>query len=494
MSTYQGEINYLRQTYGNIRLHIVFLLLFSFHTASLESQNCLISAQTSLRNDFAYYLIPTEQSRAVLLHDKSLRFTMQRLQENLEWTEEINIQLKGKKWEVMECLREPNGFGVYYLSHSGHIGSLIYSIFNVHGILLQEDTIISGEDWDIYSGFKTKFSENQDWICLGYSDRQDQRRLLLYNHKTKSEAKEILLSQIIADKEMRVPELQVSNDGNIYLLGIKNESEFLKKKFLFNLFSIDTSGNVAWQKEYNYEEMLPLHFLLQYDNVEKKLILAGTYTKKGSSPSGYFINTITSRGVFSEPIFEPFGEKMIQQWTGTKKKEIKDLDLVTRQVVCTNTGAILLFLENNKELTRRSYPYQNAGPLNGTRWVDFYFEDIAVASFSAAGNKMWERVLYKRQFSQDDEGLYSSFFLLRTDDFLRLIFNDEIEEGTTVSEYIIGPDGRNMRKSILNTGKKDIHLRLTDAVQVEADKLLVPSESNGKMSVVIMDFSPSISN
>jgi hypothetical protein len=102
--------------------------------------------------------------------------------------------------------------------------------------------------------------------------------------------------------------------------------------------------------------------------------------------------------------------------------------------------------------------------------------------------------LYKRQFSQDDEGLYSSFFLLRTDDFLRLIFNDEIEEGTTVSEYIIGPDGRNMRKSILNTGKKDIHLRLTDAVQVEADKLLVPSESNGKMSVVIMDFSPSISN
>ena len=138
-----------------MRLHIVFLLLFSFHTASLESQNCHISAQTSLRNDFAYYLIPIEQSRAVLLHDKSLRFTMQRLQENLEWTEEINLQLKGKKWEVMECLREPNGFGVYYLSHSGHIGSLIYSIFNVHGILLQEDTIISGEDWDIYSGFKT---------------------------------------------------------------------------------------------------------------------------------------------------------------------------------------------------------------------------------------------------------------------------------------------------------------------------------------------------
>ena len=41
------------------------------------------------------------------------------------------------------------------------------------------------------------------------------------------------------------------------------------------------------------------------------------------------------------------------------------------------------------------------------------------------GSNHWEKVLHKKQYSQDDDAAYSSYFLLKTPTALRVIFNDE---------------------------------------------------------------------
>lgn len=79
-------------------------------------------------------------------------------------------------------------------------------------------------------------------------------------------------------------------------------------------------------------------------------------------------------------------------------------------------------------------------------------------------------------------------FVLSTSDYLRIIFNDEIKNESTVSEYILLPTGEYLRKSILNTTSQNLYLRIKDAVQINANTLLVPSESNGKMNLVRISF------
>jgi hypothetical protein len=118
------------------------------------------------------------------------------------------------------------------------------------------------------------------------------------------------------------------------------------------------------------------------------------------------------------------------------------------------------------------------------RWVDYYFDDIFVACFSPNGEKQWENILRKKQFSQDDDGLYSSFFIFSNRSFLRILFNDEIKNESTVSQYLLLPDGRINRKSVLNTSNTKLNLRITDAIQIDETTLIVPSENNGKMSLV----------
>ena len=118
------------------------------------------------------------------------------------------------------------------------------------------------------------------------------------------------------------------------------------------------------------------------------------------------------------------------------------------------------------------------------RWVDYYFDDIFVVCFSPNGEKQWENILRKKQFSQDDDGLYSSFFIFTNRSFLRILFNDEIKNESTVSQYLLLPDGRINRKSVLNTSNTKLNLRITDAIQIDETTLIVPSENNGKMSLV----------
>jgi len=96
----------------------------------------------------------------------------------------------------------------------------------------------------------------------------------------------------------------------------------------------------------------------------------------------------------------------------------------------------------------------------------------------------WSRVLFKKQFSQDDDAIFSSYFLMKTPSRLKLIFNDEIKNNNTVSEYLLDPVGRFNRNSLLSTEYQNLKIRFADAVQVSGSEFVAPSEKNRKLSLV----------
>jgi hypothetical protein len=120
--------------------------------------------------------------------------------------------------------------------------------------------------------------------------------------------------------------------------------------------------------------------------------------------------------------------------------------------------------------------------------VDFYFEDVFTVAFQPEGKVQWKTVLHKRQYSQDDEGTFSSYFLMRNADRLRFLFNDEIKFETTCSEYIMSPLGEYDRNSLFNTDGQNLRLRFRDAVQISSAECLIPSEYRNKLRLVLLRF------
>jgi hypothetical protein len=116
--------------------------------------------------------------------------------------------------------------------------------------------------------------------------------------------------------------------------------------------------------------------------------------------------------------------------------------------------------------------------------LDYYHEALLAASFNPDGSRQWEKVMPKKQFSQDDDGIFASYGLLKTPVALRLVFNDEIKAETTTSEYVLTGGGSVNRHSLFNTAQQDIILRFRDALQTASDEFVVPSEYRSHLKLV----------
>ena len=169
-----------------------------------------------------------------------------------------------------------------------------------------------------------------------------------------------------------------------------------------------------------------------------------------------------------------------------RKKSIRDFYLT--EILLRRDGGVLLVSEMQKEFVRRA-SYSTMSRYGGSNYalrgfVDYYNEDILISSVDPNGEEDWYKILYKKQFSQDDDGAFSSFFIMKTPSRLRILYNDEIKKSNTVSEYLMDPSGKFERNAILNTEYQNLQLRFRDAMQAANNTIVVPSESNFKLSLV----------
>ena len=125
----------------------------------------------------------------------------------------------------------------------------------------------------------------------------------------------------------------------------------------------------------------------------------------------------------------------------------------------------------------------------GGRFImDFYLDDLFVTSYNPDGGIHWQQVLHKKQYSQDDEAMYSSYFLMKTPTSLRLLFNDDIKHENTVSEYVISATSHIDRNAVMSTENQKLRLRFRDAVQISANVVIVPSERRNRLNLVVVTY------
>ena len=187
---------------------------------------------------------------------------------------------------------------------------------------------------------------------------------------------------------------------------------------------------------------------------------------------------------------QPFEDNFIANLLGKAADKAKGIpEAEVRDLVLRLDGGVLLIGERTR-LFQRNAATTNQGFYEPTAGfaVDFYYDEIFVVSIHPDGRKHWATVMHKKQYSQDDDGVYSSFFLLRTASSLRFLFNDEIKYENTVSEYVLKGNGKFKRKSLLSTENLRLRLRFRDAVQTDASTVIIPSERRNRLKLVRLEY------
>ncbi|MBV6472273.1 MAG: hypothetical protein JPMHGGIA_00528 [Saprospiraceae bacterium] len=461
--------------------------------AGLASQSVSISPEIYIKNDFAYYVLSHPDGTTSLLRDKSFRLILQTLRSDFSWSAEKSIELKGNKWRILEVLADSNDIDIFYISRSEEHYVLMKSSYSAQGELLDQRELFSGLAGTALKEYSVYRSSNEQWVGIRFEDVKGEDGFLLFHRGHDSTICMLPEKQLLGDGEdaFEFLDLVLSNAGSVFVYVRQQGVETKKHRLGHSLLRFDPPEGPVRRAILPLESGSVHRLVLRIDDRNHRALLAGLYAENPSrNPQGYLFYAVDADHHVVAAAKIPYSEMLTAEWKGNiKDAEWREGTLKLRDVVLTHSGGGLLLFEHTREMSRRPYfSTIDPGLSTAARWYDFYFDDILAVSLDVDGRLLWERVLRKRQYSQDDDGIFSSFYTFRTEALLRLIFNDAVQSEGTVSEYLLKPNGDNIRKSVLNTSYKNLSLRFRDAISLDAQKLLVPSEHNGKLRLVRIAF------
>jgi len=479
-----------------MRILLVFLALTTLLCTSGRAQVLTISDEMTMRSDTEYNLIGKLGGQALLLQDRSSKHLLTAFDRNMRQIWEKELELRGRNVRLLETVTKQDGTGFHliYLYREKGKNHLQLDEYNPAGNLRDSVTLIdfglflSSPEEDIYySDDETKalllFTEQQSKVrCVGL-DLTEMK--LLYDREV--EPDKFFFGEDFMQAE-------ITNEGEMYFIIERDNFKSKRKEHRYEVHRLAGEGDAS-SFQLNMGDSLTYDIYFRYDNLNQRLTGGGLYTTKDfTHADGYFwVNVDPNNTSDLRPDFTPFPLTLIKNIEGKKynKKNPGIDELSVRDLVLRRDGGGLIITERNRQLERRSNASRTQ-VLNsyGIRpLVDYHYDELIVFSVHPDGEPHWSNILHKKQYSQDDGGVYSSYLLLENPRSLRFLFNDEIRFENTVSEYVVNGRGEFDRNSLFNTRDLDLRLRFRDGIQVAANEVILPSEHRNKLRLVKMTYS-----
>lgn len=468
----------------------LFAACICLSASSLHAQSMLVSEGISIRNDYGYEIIGRLRDRILLFRDKYDEFEVQAFdsQMRLSWTREID-DLQQRGVQILSVISGKNDFSII---HKVRRRSRV--VLRAHkydpGANLIDSMVIKDYGERIFNPPALDVVRSEDKNCFVVFNSSERNKLELTCIKLDKMQvlwdKTVTMEDDFYDSNMKA--MALSNAGEFFVISEKNNRRSKIEEHEYMVLGITASGDHLTQVP--LPEFLTRDARFTYDNQHHRLVAAGLYSDKNRDrANGVFFLKMDAGGTAAVS-YEPFDDKFISV---LKRKDVEDdtkgiSDAEVKQLILRQDGGVLLVAERHHEIQRGTSAGRGFWREGLRMIVDFYYDDLFVIAIEPTGQTQWKTVLHKKQYSQDDEGTFSSFFLLRNTDRLRFLFNDEIKYENTCSEYIISPLGDFDRNSLINTVGQNMRLRFRDALQISSAECIVPSEFRNKLKLVLLRF------
>lgn len=480
-----------------IKYIFLFINISWLSVCSLSAQVVTVSEELALRSDMAYEVIGEIKDQYLIFLDKEQYFQVQAYDENLRATWEKDIELEKRRPEILSIVPTQEQFYLIY-QHRDR-GDLILRA-NVYdaGANLKDSTVIKNLGMPFGSQYYQVVRS------------QDRSKILLFTERTSGEIDVIafdLENMRLLWETSFLPEnmvlsrdshqIVVTNKGKMYYIILKNNYRSRIKDHSYEIFYQDEGMESIGRYEINVGDRLTYDVYFEYDDLNNRLVAGGFHADKNLAwAKGYFLFQLQEGESNDYQIdYYDFSEELVNDFlerdAPAKLKGIFDTNI--QQIILRQDGGLLIVAERIRTNERNygtipSRTLYNPALDNIGGSVDHYYEHLLVISMHPNGDKHWANVLRKRQYSQDDNAIFSSYFAIKSPRNLHFVFNDEIREENTVSEYLLKGSGASERNSVMNTESQKLRLRFQAAVQTAADEVVIPSERRNRLKLVRVKF------
>jgi len=463
-------------------LSIILFILCYLTPSNVSGQVVTVSEDVYLKNDYSYDILGKISDQILLFRDKGNKVEIHAFDEELHFKWDRTIEFEKNRVDIIAVLADRDFFNVFYGFRAKGDYIIRHKRFDGAVNVVDTSTIAIYENQYFNPRFLFARSEDRSKVLLFRGDKDSEMDVFSYD---------LRLDTLLWDSKMKFKnvylkrdfrKMVVSNAGDMYM--VLENNRLLKKNF-FELFHIRGQTSELYKKKIELEDNTAVDIFAEYDNMNDRLVISGLYADKNlSRANGIFFTPVDWSDQDQEMQYVTFSTELLEDVYGKQVGKNKGLtNFNIQHMILREDGGVVVIAEMNKEFSRRSnVPIRRDYMKTG--WVDYYYEDLLVYSIHPNGEEHWNTVLKKRQYSQDDDAAYSSFFLFKTQQNLRLLYNDEIRQENTVSEYVVKGNGKNERNSVFSTDYQRLRLRFKEGVQIAYNECIVPSERNNRLNLV----------
>jgi hypothetical protein len=478
----------------------LFFTLFWVESPRLLAQKITTSEPYTLDTREDYMMVGRIADTSLFLLYEEDNFRLMQFDAALKTRFTEKIQPERHSIDLLQIVLDKTFFTVLYKHSGGGRSSLKAMRISSQGKILDSLTLQSTNQWGVVYQPRLVLSDDRSKV-LAYDlmDNNAMFNAVVFDTKTFKTLWARSFRPAALDYHNSLHQALVDNAGGVYWT---IERDNRKAKIMSNRFEI-IYYTPELSQEWSMLVPMPNRFwqkaMFVVDNKNKKLLCAGfCSTKKAAKSEGVFYFTITPlfQNV-ADVFFSDFDATFMQQIMGKTQGSnagFEDMDL--RQLVVRADGGVVMVGEHYKKYVRYTTnpamtqrgSFGTGMPMDTRTTTDYEYHDILLVSIQANGQKNWNALLPKRQFSEDDDGLYSSFFILKNKTGLRFLYNDEIKSGGNVNEYLMQTDGTAQRRNIFNSEKQNLQLVISEAKQVSANALVLPSLVRNKLQMVEIQY------
>lgn len=474
-----------------MKIEHLLLSCFLFLTVFTSAQTIIVSEDIVLRSDVAYELIGELGGRLLLFRDQTTTFEVQAFDENLRKTWKKELELDKRQPQPLAITYSNKDFTLLYRFRSGGNTCLKAHKYDPGANLIDSVTVKNFGFLFYTPNFETVLSEDRTKMLVYYLERQSIFHTLVFDLTSM----QLLWEKSFEPKDFNYWEnfqqVLVDDQGSMHLVFSKNNFSTRRDVHYYEVHEYFGEGEI-YSSNFSLDGNLTYDVLFTFDNLNNRLVGGGLYSEKNNGrANGHFYLSIRPGSSDDYQLtFQSFEDDFLTALLGKEVSNNKGLDeLQVQEVVLRRDGGALLIAERARQNERRMAGvnrvfYDGRSGLI----VDYYYDEICLISIHPDGKTHWKSILHKKQYSQDDQGAYSSYFLFKSPTALRFLFNDEIRYENTVSEYVVNSIGRHERNSLLSTANLKLRLRFRDALQIRANELVVPSERRNRLRLVKLQY------
>ena len=171
----------------------------------------------------------------------------------------------------------------------------------------------------------------------------------------------------------------------------------------------------------------------------------------------------------------------IRNQTGINRTSRAFNNYEVRNLIVKNDGGFVLLAESffvsirNNGYMPGYYSYYYMSPLSTTTNIrEYHYDDIIALSYSADGNLNWHSFIRKEQYSQEDNGLFSSYGFFNTGGSLGFLFNDYARNRSSIQMATLDGSGQLSTRSMAAGSADDPDWVPRAGKQVAAREFVVP--------------------